>query len=293
MLARHSAIHLACSSFRCASMIGASRSALFARERSVASSWQSRHHELKPSRQRRLPGKSLAGFCWPQWRPVFIRSAALLIFGLGPQNFESVFSRKRGRACDRCLIKKRTPFDLGEIWLGGGMSVVPSKNGPVANSSNTTILFPMTGDAQGLEVGHVVGIDDELQLDLVMNLERLGHTAVDAGITVASLHRLPRSLPRHPVPDPPSRVGGVALPFTLPTAVGTAPLLQVAGLEATLAASAEPQHRAFPLSLPAGRGIGCPHRTQAGMPGPAGTRRPQLGQVTDESFTPILSARRR
>jgi hypothetical protein len=106
----------------------------------------------------------------------------------------------------------------------------------------------MTGDAQGLQVLHVIGVGDELQLHDVVDLERLSRMAVDAGVTVPPLHRFPRSLPRHPVPDPPSRVGGVALSLTLPPTVGTATLLQVTSLEALLATGAQPQHR-IPLSL--------------------------------------------
>lgn len=73
-----------------------------------------------------------------------------------------------------------------------------------------------------------------------MNLERLSRTTVDAGVTVPLLHRFSRSLPRNPVPDPPPRVGGVALPFTLAPAVDTPALLQLTSLDmdGTLAAGA-------------------------------------------------------
>ena len=98
-------------------MIGASRSALFARDRHVASSWQRRHHGLSPSRQRRLAGNSLAGFSCPQWRQTFIRLAALLILTLGPQFFESVFRE----------ILARGVTSSGRRWLTAPLPVHGSR----------------------------------------------------------------------------------------------------------------------------------------------------------------------
>ena len=62
----HRAISSAWAALRSASMIGASRSALFARDRALASLWQSRHHELRPSPELRLSGNPPGGFCCPQ-----------------------------------------------------------------------------------------------------------------------------------------------------------------------------------------------------------------------------------
>src|SRR6266550_7322547 len=74
-------------------MIGASRSTFLILERSLASSWQARHHELSPSRQRRLAGNSSVAFCSPQWRQVFIRPAAPFHFLVSRLRFSS-FSRE-------------------------------------------------------------------------------------------------------------------------------------------------------------------------------------------------------
>jgi hypothetical protein len=102
----------------------------------------------------------------------------------------------------------------------------------------------MTGNTERLEVALVVWIGDELELHDVMNLERLGRTALDAGVAVTPLDRLSRPLPGNAVPDPAPRVGGVALPLSLPLAVSAGPALSL--LPAT--AWAEPQHR-YPLGL--------------------------------------------
>jgi hypothetical protein len=90
----------------------------------------------------------------------------------------------------------------------------------------------MTGDTQGLEVLHVIGVGDEPELDLVVDLERLGRTTADTGEAVTPLHQFPRPLPLAQVANPASRVAGVPLPLGLSPAVGTAALLQVTSLEA-------------------------------------------------------------